>query len=52
MDLYVCSKEYIDVVNKGCPLVLGGPLPQVMAAKAIAFKEANTRNSAVCAKNL
>lgn len=38
----LCTKEYIDVVNKGCPLVLGGPLPHVMAAKAIAFKEANT----------
>ena len=29
------------MVNKGCPLVLGGPLPHVMAAKAVAFKEAN-----------
>ena len=38
----LCTKEYIDTVNKGCPLVLGGPLPNVMAAKAIAFKEANT----------
>lgn len=39
----LCKKEYLDVVNKGCPLVLGGPLPHVMAAKAIAFKEANTK---------
>lgn len=38
----LCIKEFLDVVNKGCPLVLGGPLPHVMAAKAIAFKEANT----------
>ncbi len=38
----LCTKEYLDVVNKGCPLVLGGPLPHVIAAKAIAFKEANT----------
>lgn len=38
----LCTKEYVDVVNKGCPLVLGGPLPHVMAAKAIAFQEANT----------
>lgn len=30
------------MVDKGCPIVLGGPLPHVMAAKAIAFKEANT----------
>lgn len=38
----LCTKEYAETVNKGCPLVLGGPLPHVMAAKAIAFKEANT----------
>lgn len=40
--IVLCTKEYKDVVNKGCPVVLGGPLPHVMAAKAIAFKEANT----------
>ncbi len=27
-------------VDRGCPLVLGGPLPHVMAAKAVAFTEA------------
>lgn len=37
----LCKKEFSEVVNKGCPIVLGGPLPHVMAAKAIAFKEAN-----------
>ncbi len=31
--------EYMD---KGCPLVLGGPLNHVMAAKAVAFTEANS----------
>lgn len=36
----LCSPEYTDVVNKGCPFVLGGPLPQVIAAKGVAFKEA------------
>ena len=39
--IVLCKKEYADMVNKGCPLVLGGPLPHVMAAKAVAFKEAN-----------
>ena len=29
------------MVDKGCPIGLGGPLPHVMAAKAIAFKEAS-----------
>lgn len=38
--IVLCKKEYEEVVNKGCPLVLGGPLPPVMAAKAVAFKEA------------
>ena len=38
----MCTEEFRETVNKGCPLVLGGPLPHVMAAKAIAFKEANT----------
>ncbi|MCI0381470.1 MAG: glycine hydroxymethyltransferase [Chlamydiae bacterium] len=40
--LVLCEKGFVDAVNKGCPLVLGGPLPHVMAAKFIAFKEANT----------
>lgn len=37
----LCTKEFEEVINKGCPLVLGGPLPHVIAAKAIAFQEAN-----------
>uniref|UniRef100_UPI0025D4AE4B aminotransferase class I/II-fold pyridoxal phosphate-dependent enzyme n=1 Tax=Treponema sp. UBA7570 TaxID=1947749 RepID=UPI0025D4AE4B len=41
--MILCKKEFEDYVNKGCPMVLGGPLPHVMAAKAIAFKEANTK---------
>src|SRR5207247_2481890 len=38
----LCKQEFSEAVNKGCPVVLGGPLPHVMAAKAVAFKEANT----------
>lgn len=41
--IILCKKEYADYVNKGCPMVLGGPLGHVMAAKAIALKEANTQ---------
>jgi glycine hydroxymethyltransferase len=41
--LILCTNEYKEVVDKGCPLILGGPLPHVMAAKAVAFKEANTK---------
>lgn len=36
----LCTEEYKEFIDKGCPVVLGGPLPHVMAAKAIAFKEA------------
>lgn len=35
------TAEFADAVDKGCPSVLGGPLPHVMAAKAIAFHEAS-----------
>lgn len=38
----LCTQEYSEPINKGCPLVLGGPLPHVMAAKAVAFQEADT----------
>lgn len=40
--LILCKEKLKDYVNKGCPTVLGGPLPHVMAAKAIALKEAAT----------
>jgi glycine hydroxymethyltransferase len=36
----LCTGDYAPFVDKGCPMVLGGPLPHVMAAKAIAFAEA------------
>src|SRR3954453_18143525 len=36
----LCQPEYADAVDRGCPMVLGGPLPHVMAAKAVAFAEA------------
>jgi glycine hydroxymethyltransferase len=38
--LVLCTEEYAPYVDKGCPMVLGGPLPHVMAAKAIALSEA------------
>jgi glycine hydroxymethyltransferase len=36
----LCQPEFADAVDRGCPMVLGGPLPHVMAAKAVAFAEA------------
>ena len=38
--MILCKKEFADSVDKGCPLVIGGPLPHVIAAKAICFTEA------------
>jgi glycine hydroxymethyltransferase len=38
--LVLCTPELKEHVDRGCPLVLGGPLPHVMAAKAVAFTEA------------
>src|SRR3984957_11203861 len=40
--MVLCKNELKEMVDKGCPVVLGGPLPHVIAAKAIAFKQANT----------
>ena len=36
----VDGTEFVEFIDKGCPMVLGGPMPQVMAAKAVAFAEA------------
>jgi glycine hydroxymethyltransferase len=38
--MVLCTQEFAEQVDKGCPLVLGGPLPHIIAAKAIAFTEA------------
>ncbi len=38
--MVLCKEEWAEWVDKGCPNVLGGPLPHVMAAKAVAFREA------------
>ncbi|MER7460624.1 glycine hydroxymethyltransferase [Micromonospora sp. NPDC126480] len=38
--LVLCGPELAEQVDRGCPMVLGGPLPHVMAAKAVALAEA------------
>jgi glycine hydroxymethyltransferase len=38
--LVLSGKAMGEIVDRGCPLVLGGPLPHVMAAKAVALQEA------------
>ncbi len=38
----LATAEYAPSVDRGCPMVLGGPLSHIMAAKAVAFAEART----------
>ena len=38
--MVLSSPDYAEYIEKGCPMVLGGPLAHVMAAKAVAFAEA------------
>jgi glycine hydroxymethyltransferase len=38
--MVLCSTGFAPFVDRGCPMVLGGPLPHVMAAKAVALAEA------------
>lgn len=38
--LVLATGEYAPSVDRGCPMVLGGPLSHVMAAKAVALAEA------------
>ena len=40
--MVLCDQEFADPVDRGCPMVLGGPLAHVMAAKAVALAEART----------
>ena len=41
--LVLATKDYAGDVDRGCPMVLGGPLSHIMAAKAIALAEARTK---------
>jgi len=38
--IVLCTSEFAEAVDKGCPMVMGGPLPHVMAAKGVALIEA------------
>jgi len=40
--MVLSTKEFAESLDNGCPLVMGGPLPHVVAAKAIALREAAT----------
>src|ERR1700710_916011 len=38
--LVLATEDYAPSVDRGCPMVLGGPLSHIMAAKAVALAEA------------
>ena len=46
------TPELVEFIDKGCPMVLGGPLSNVMAAKAVAFAEARRPEFADYAKRV
>jgi glycine hydroxymethyltransferase len=50
--MVLCQPEYADAVDRGCPMVLGGPLGHVMAAKAVAFAEARQPSFQTYAQNV
>jgi glycine hydroxymethyltransferase len=50
--MVLAQREYADAVDKGCPMVLGGPLGHVMAAKAVALAEARRPEFATYAQNV
>ncbi|GAA2112595.1 glycine hydroxymethyltransferase [Microlunatus panaciterrae] len=50
--LVLATKEYAGSVDRGCPMVLGGPLSHVMAAKAVALAEARRPEFQTYAQNV
>ena len=40
--MVLSTEEFAEHVDKGCPLVLGGPLPHAIAAKAVGLQENST----------
>jgi glycine hydroxymethyltransferase len=38
--MVLVKEEFADAIDKGCPMILGGPLPHILAAKAVSFAEA------------
>jgi glycine hydroxymethyltransferase len=50
--LVLTNAEYSDAVDRGCPMVLGGPLSHIMAAKAVALAEARRPDFATYAQSI
>ena len=50
--MVLSTKEFAEALDKGCPMVLGGPLPHMMAAKAVAYTEALSEEYQAYAKKI
>lgn len=50
--MVLCTDELAEFVDKGCPMVLGGPLPHAIAAKAVALQEASGPGFRVYARRI
>jgi glycine hydroxymethyltransferase len=50
--LVLAQEEFAGDVDRGCPMVLGGPLSHMMAAKAVALAEARTDEFRTYAQNI
>lgn len=40
--MVLCKEEFAEHVDRGCPMILGGPLPHAIAGKAVALTEASS----------
>jgi glycine hydroxymethyltransferase len=50
--IVLAKKEFAEALDKGCPLTMGGPLPHVIAAKAVCFREASKPEFQVYARKI
>jgi glycine hydroxymethyltransferase len=50
--MVLATADYAEFVDRGCPMVLGGPLPHVIAAKAVALAEARRTDFAEYARSI
>lgn len=50
--MILAKKAFSQAIDRGCPMVLGGPLPHVMAAKALALAEAAKPEFALYARRI
>ena len=50
--MVLCKDEYAEHVDRGCPMVLGGPLPHAIGAKAVALQEAGADAFRIYARHI